>query len=336
MTHGRCYFLDVGQGTANVILLKGRRAILIDVGPARVGGAVHRLLKDKADTIECVLLSHHDKDHIAGWEQIAIDFAGNIGAVWCIPDSNAERGKRIDITMKLAEDKKIPQPRPAVVDSLGAAKTIWEDKAIGLSLDVLYPNLAGMHRAAVSGDPNRASVVAALRYKDEAILFPGDCEIEAWHRLRDESPHLPLKVDVVAVPHHGGLPGGSPADLSWLYSTAVAARVAVVSAGSANDEGHPHADVISALRAAGVRVMCTQITPQCHATLEPLRPGVIRPLPLYSTAAAAPSFTSAAKRSRNVGCAGTVTADLQERGIVVGRINEHAAGVLGLHGRMCK
>lgn len=326
MAYGRCYFLDVGQGTANVIILKGRRAVVLDAGPVKRVGAVHRLLKDFADTIECVLLSHHDRDHIAGWEQIASDYQRNIGAIWCIPDADPEPGNRIDLTMSLAEKGTIPRPRPAMVDSLAAVKTIWKDKLSPLQLDIFYPDMTGAYKAVAAGKPNRASVVAALGYGNDAILFPGDCEIEAWRRLRDESPHLPLKVDVVAVPHHGGLPGGTPAELAWLYKDAVQSRVAVVSAGSSNDEGHPRPQVIHALRNANARVMCTQITPQCHPALEPLRPGVIKPLALYSTSGATPNLTSAG-RSRNVACAATVAADLQERGVVVQRVNEHGLAV---------
>lgn len=327
MNYGQCYFLDVGQGTANVVLLSGRRALVLDAGPIKKASPVHRLLKKYAGTIECVLLSHHDKDHILGWEQIAADFQKNIGAVWCVPDANPEEGRRIDITMKLSNEGKIPRPSPAMVDSLKVKKTIWKDSQSPLQLDVYYPDLQGVHEAIKAGNKNGCSVVAALGYNNEVILFPGDCQINAWRRLRDESPHLPLQAKVVNVPHHGGLPGGTPDELTWLYKQAVQSRVAVVSAGSANDEGHPTREVITALRDAGVRIMCTQITPACQATLEPLRPGVIPPLAEFSASTITPSFTSTAQRSRNVGCAGTVRASLGENAIQVLRQSEHLAAV---------
>ncbi len=327
MTHGRCYFLDVGQGTANVILLKGRRAIVLDAGPAKHVGVVHRLLKDFAGTIECVLLSHHDADHVAGWEEIAADFQGNIGTVWCIPDAHPSKGQRIDITMHLAKQGKIPLPSPALVDSLKAPKIIWQDDQSPMRLEILYPDLLGQYSAIKGKDHNRASVVAVLRCNKESILFPGDCDIEAWRRLRDVSPHLPLKVDLLAVPHHGGLPSQSAADLQWLYRDAVKPGTAIFSVGTSNDEGHPRAEVVRALRDQSVRVMCTQITPQCHTSLEPLRPGVIRPLAKYSTSTADPSFTSSKKLSRHVGCAGTVYAEVTDDRIIVQRVTEHRDAV---------
>ncbi len=69
---GECFFLDVGQGTANVILLEGGRALVIDTGPAR-RGIVKRLLVDYGvREIECVVLSHNDRDHIAGFDLAAL------------------------------------------------------------------------------------------------------------------------------------------------------------------------------------------------------------------------------------------------------------------------
>ena len=57
-----CWFLDVGQGTSNVILLGGGRAIVIDCGP-RGSRETLAVLTRYVDTIEALIISHNDADH---------------------------------------------------------------------------------------------------------------------------------------------------------------------------------------------------------------------------------------------------------------------------------
>ena len=58
---------------------------------------------------------------------------------------------------------------------------------------------------------------------------------------------------MLKVPHHGS----RHQDLDWL--TSLGARVALVSVGEDNDYGHPSADVLQALDAAGARVWRTDL-----------------------------------------------------------------------------
>ena len=72
-----CYFLDVGQGDATLIVTPGRKTILVDggkgVAAGRIGEAEQALVwkyrldqPDTSVTIDLVVLTHADEDHIGG------------------------------------------------------------------------------------------------------------------------------------------------------------------------------------------------------------------------------------------------------------------------------
>ncbi|MDR2642878.1 MAG: MBL fold metallo-hydrolase [Planctomycetaceae bacterium] len=67
-----CYFLDVGQGTSQVIILNGHHAIIIDTGQrCKETNPLLALLKNfTIQTIEVLILSHNDSDHIGDIENI--------------------------------------------------------------------------------------------------------------------------------------------------------------------------------------------------------------------------------------------------------------------------
>jgi competence protein ComEC len=84
------------------------------------------------------------------------------------------------------------------------------------------------------------------------ILFTGDLEEDAAGRfLADHAQLAAAGVDVLKVAHHGARNGG--ADIIGALSP----RLALISAGSGNDYGHPHPETLDALEAAGVHVART-------------------------------------------------------------------------------
>lgn len=78
------------------------------------------------------------------------------------------------------------------------------------------------------------------------VLLTGDLEPPGQAALARAHPSL--EVDVLKVPHHGS----RFQDLPWLSS--LSPEVALVSAGSDNDYGHPAPSVIAALESAGADV----------------------------------------------------------------------------------
>ena len=81
--------------------------------------------------------------------------------------------------------------------------------------------------------------------------------------------------------------------------------IAVVSVGTSNTDGHPRRDVIQAMSARGIKVLCTQITRQCSDDLEFLRRVFCSRL-LIQVVHCPGKIRRRQENSRNVACAGTV------------------------------
>ncbi len=133
----------------------------------------------------------------------------------------------------------------------------------------------------------------------------------------------PLKCNVLAVPHHGGLIGASSSDLDWLYQEAIKAEIAVLSVGTVRKPVHPREEVIARLLTMGAKVLCTQMTSKCHVDPFRLYPGPLNPLEPFGRTV--DDFNREAGRC--VACAGTVVATLTEAGTEIQRLRQHQAAI---------
>jgi competence protein ComEC len=97
---------------------------------------------------------------------------------------------------------------------------------------------------------NNNSLVLLIRFRQQALLFPGDAEKKAenflvlWDNL--------LKSDFLKVGHHG-----SKTSTSDNFFTLVHPRYASISVGEGNHFGHPSQSVIRKLRRNGSEVFRT-------------------------------------------------------------------------------
>jgi competence protein ComEC len=214
-------FLDVGQGDA--ILLRGPagEVILVDGGP---DPAVLRraLLGRGIRRIDLLVATHGHADHLAGLAGIG-EWAV-VGRMW----HNGDAGESLQLLVAEMEAAGVPVEVPGPG---------WEAQVGAFSIEVLGPK----RRYA---SPNDASLVLRVEAEGTIVLLPGDVEAVAQADLG------PLPTDVLKVPHQGS----ATSDLDWL--TACAPRLAVISVGP-NDFGHPSAEVVAALEAAGAVVLRT-------------------------------------------------------------------------------
>ena len=223
-------FFDVGQGDAIYIESPTGAQVLIDGG--RDGDVLQNLASELGyfdRTIDVVLATHPDMDHIAGlvdvlerYEVGTIIVSGNEGdtpvadAFTAASESEhaeivtARRGQRID---------------------LGG----------GAVLEILFPDYD------VSDvESNIASIVAQLSYGETEFLFTGDSpkSIEEYLVLTEGEN---LQSDVLKAGHHG-----SRTSTSELFLGEVSPEYAVISAGKDNSYGHPHVEVTDLLFNYGV------------------------------------------------------------------------------------
>ena len=326
-----CYFLDVGQGTSQVIDLGDDSAVVIDCGPVfrPLGELLFRL---GIKRIASMILSHNHHDHTGGAVDLARNYRGAIDKVYFLQDRSAVGMQTLDHFSYLREHSKngsLPTPR-----------FLQQSQIIPLTndvkLEVLFPDSFSNIDAQKSGHPNHTSGILLLHCGNTRILFSGDAEIGAWREVIRSRNNQPIECDVLAVPHHGGQivrhpkPNEDPeqfhaaisTDLKWLYETAIQSQTAVISTGSNNSYNHPLPPHVTALRNSGVCVLCTQITTRCSKDIDRFRPSVIdfarrqAPLP-------------ARPRSENAGvaCAGTVLVQIGADQVQIERLTEHQTAI---------
>jgi competence protein ComEC len=240
--------LDVGQGDATLIDLPDGRLLLLDAGGAIGGGAdpgervvLASLRARRRQHLDIVVLSHPHPDHYGGL--LAVAAGVSIGELWyggegapapgasagpaAAPGPHAlllarlrEKGVRLRSARELCG---VSQGTPAYV------------------LEVLAP----CPDVAPDQSANDNSLVLRLSLGRRTALLMGDAENWAEQRLLKRQPDQ-LRADFLKVGHHG-----SRTSSSAEFIARVAPRVATISCGSRNRFGHPHAETLATLAAAG-------------------------------------------------------------------------------------
>jgi len=304
-----CWFLDVGQGTSNVILLGGGRAIVVDCGPHGSQQTIELLCRH-VDTIEALIVSHNDADHDFNVPQVLHQYRKATKNIFFLQDRSPVDLPRTLAVLRSAKDGDFPTPTRLEVDA-GAPRVLFSEHGIELSL--LYPDLMANLGAQAAGGPNQTSGVLRLRCNGRRIVFSGDATIEAWEYLAAHMPEdKPLLCDIITVPHHGGKistnPGGEEALQGRLYKDLIKPEFAVISVGTNNQHGHPKAETVNALVKAGATVLCTEMTERCCDDLEATR-SMRGPLASPSRSTRETSKTQSG-RSKDVACFGSVVAEI--------------------------
>lgn len=228
-------FLDVGQGDAILIETPDGVDVLIDGGP---DGSVLRGLASELGafdrTIDMVVATHPDADHVGGLADVLVRYEVNA----LLMTEHAGGGTAADAFRHSVGDEgaDLIYARSGQEFALGSTT----------ALRVLFP----------TNDPsdmqtNASSIVLELTYGDVEMLLMGDAPagVEAYLVATEGST---LQSDVLKVGHHG-----SDTSSSDVFLAVAAPDYAVISAGRDNRYGHPHPDVVARLEHAGVAILST-------------------------------------------------------------------------------
>lgn len=220
---------DVGQGDA-LVLNAGRHAgVVIDTGPDPQ--AVDRCLR-RLDVrrVPRVVLTHLHADHVEGLPGV---LRGRDVAQVEVGPLDEPVGERARV-VRWAAAARVPIVRATVGEVRTAASSRWA---------VVAPDRA---QRGTNNDPNNSSLVLRVIIAGgRTVLLTGDVEKEAQQSLLDLG--VPLRSDVLKVPHHG-----SNRQLPAFLAT-VRPRLAVTSVGAGNPFGHPSPATIDQVVRAGAR-----------------------------------------------------------------------------------
>ena len=224
------HYIDVGQGDCTLITCGGQ-TMLIDAGDNSKGTAIQKYLYDRnIAQIDYMIGTHPDADHIGGMNVILTKF--DCGTV---------------MMPEIANDTKTYQ---AVIDAMNywgyqnIPPIVGNTYILGdATFTIVAPNRN-------YGDTNNSSIGILLVHGNNRFLFLGDAEEEAERDILQNG--LDVSAEVLKVAHHG-----SKTSTSWNLVNAVSPQYAVISCGENNSYGHPSAEVLNTLRAAGISVYRT-------------------------------------------------------------------------------
>ncbi len=229
-------FLDVGQGDAILILTPNGRKVLIDSGKYDdISLKVAKYLPLSERTLDMVIATHPDIDHIAGMNTLLDEFEvkhfihSGLLAGMPVYRSIAKKVQKYHIPAHAAR----------------AGEKIFLDKDMYLEILSPYP------RQKIE-DANEYSLVARLVYQGKAILLTGDAPREVEHALINMYGRERLQSDILKLGHHG-----SKTSSGEDFVSAVHPRHGIISAGCRNQYGHPHASVLRILDEQGIEELNT-------------------------------------------------------------------------------
>ena len=229
-------FLDVGQGDAIFIETPSGKQMLIDGGAGRaVLSELSGVMPFFDRSIDVVLNTHPDKDHIGGLPDVFENYNVALVIDPAVPMEKASYEEyEKDITLEAARH---------VVARRGQTLLFGD----GVELHILFPDrdMSNVKNA------NDASVIVQLVYGETEVMLTGDAP-ESIEKYLVSLGAENLKSDILKAGHHG-----SRTSTSKGFVAAVDPAYTIISAGKDNSYGHPHKEVIETLTLASTTILGT-------------------------------------------------------------------------------
>ena len=224
------HFIDVGQGLA-ILVQSGGENLLYDGGNRSHADEVVQYLKNQqVETINYMISSHYDEDHLGGLVKCLDNF--EVGHV--LGSDYVHTSDLFNTFMNTATAHAIIVEYPSVGDTY--------EFGTG-SFTVRAPD-------GISQNSNDNSVVIRLVNGNNSFMFMGDAEETSEQDMI--STGMNLDCDVLSLGHHG-----SASSTSWDLLEAASPSWAVISCGLNNSYGHPAAETMGKLSDMDIPVFRT-------------------------------------------------------------------------------
>lgn len=226
----KIYFLDVGQGDSELVILPGGIKMIIDGGlpNGKLLENLGSILPIGDRYIDLVMVSHPQLDHFGGLIEVMKRY--QIGAfLWNGRDGTASAWQELK---KVIEQNKIKNIVLAASD-----KIHYQDS----NFNILSPNPEFLR----SKELNYTTLVTELVSDNSKTLFTGDIGFNVEETL------LNYHVDILKVPHHG-----SKFSSGDNFLSAIKPKIAVIEVGK-NSYGHPTKEAMTRLQDSGAKIYRT-------------------------------------------------------------------------------
>jgi competence protein ComEC len=216
--------------------------VIVDAGRSWSSGDAGRstvvpYVAHRGGRVALFALSHPHADHVGG----AASLFGALHPALFLDPGYVGSTPRYLAALDAARTEGIPWRRVHPGDSLVV------DEAVITELAPDSTWAAGLN------DANLASTVLLVRVGRVRLLLTGDAEAPEEEWLLSRAPEA-LRADVLKVAHHG-----SSTSTTEAFLAAVHPRLALVSVGANNSYGHPDAEVLQRLAAAGIPTLRTDV-----------------------------------------------------------------------------
>jgi competence protein ComEC len=211
---------------------------VFDVGASIVAPFLWR---KKIQTVDTVVLSHANSDHLNGLVYIAENF--HVKQVWLNHESADTFGYRL--FMETIKKNNIQMPAYRKITGVHDIN--------GVQVDVLYPpeDFSEKSRIQTWRNLDNNSLVLKASFGKVSFLFPGDIKTPAEYELVSTVGDK-LRSTVLLAPHHG-----SKTSSSERFLEKVKPEVVVISSRYKSRFGFPHPSVLKRYQDMGCRVLET-------------------------------------------------------------------------------
>ena len=242
------HFLDVGQGDCIVIegddgtniAVDGGSTSVFDVGSYRI---LPFLKSEGIRRLDYMVLTHMDEDHIGGMRQV----------LEMIADRRASLRVDTVVLPYLTERDGTYMEMVNLAGRAGAGVLLvsaGDAFASGnLGITVLGPAPALEEQPV---DPNAQCIVLAVSYKEFDCLLTGDVVGRGEDNLTEILRRAGKQFEVLKVAHHGSKYSTPEEFLDIVWP-----EISIISCGTDNRYGHPHAALLRRLRGCGTRILRT-------------------------------------------------------------------------------
>ena len=229
----KVHYIDVGQGDSCFIELPNDETMLIDCGLAKYSDTVTSYISSLGvTTIDYLIATHGDSDHIGGMEDIFENFVVES----CYTSYVKSKTQTYQRFLDAVENEGLTLITPSSGDY----------RIDSESLDVL---VEGPDKSRTTSDTNDASVVLLISYFESDFLFTGDSSYEML-----ESYDIG-DIEVFKASHHGSYTG-----VSYELINELSPEYSVISVGSNNRYNHPHDEALELLKNSKIYMTSTNGT----------------------------------------------------------------------------
>ncbi|MFC7060785.1 S-layer homology domain-containing protein [Halobacillus seohaensis] len=224
------HFINVGQGDSTLIESPSGKTILIDGGRKSAGEEVVSYLKQaNIDSIDLVVATHPDADHIGG----LIDVLEQVKVNKVLDSGKTHTTDTYLEYLQLIDQKNIPF----------AEATAGETLNFDNLLDIKVLNSKNS-----SSDNNESSIVLKVSHNEIDFMLTGDASVDNEQEMLQ---NYDVEAEILKLGHHGASNSSSSA-----FVDAVNPEVGILSYGE-NSYGHPESTVVNRLWNAGADLYST-------------------------------------------------------------------------------